>query len=117
MLHRLIGLVASRSPDSKRGRQVVDGVLVGNGFSRRDRRRAGARGRLRRERAGGEEAPATQPDLAKRASGGKVRPQVRTATSIGRFRRQYGMTPGAWRCEHCHPGSAPATLKQEMPPQ
>ncbi|GAA3056129.1 hypothetical protein GCM10010464_21150 [Pseudonocardia yunnanensis] len=31
------------------------------------------------------------------------------------FRRQYGMTPGSWRCEHCHPGSTAATLKQEMP--
>ena len=33
------------------------------------------------------------------------------------FRRQYGMTPGGWRREHCHPGSAPAILKQEMPPR
>jgi AraC-like DNA-binding protein len=23
------------------------------------------------------------------------------------FRRQYGMTPGSWRREHCHSGSAP----------
>jgi AraC-like DNA-binding protein len=27
------------------------------------------------------------------------------------FRRQYGMTPGGWRREHLHAGSAPATLK------
>jgi AraC-like DNA-binding protein len=33
------------------------------------------------------------------------------------FRRQYGMTPGDWRREHFHSGSAPATLKQEMPPR
>ena len=33
------------------------------------------------------------------------------------FRRQYGMTPGGWRCEHCHPGSTAAILKQEMPPR
>jgi AraC-like DNA-binding protein len=32
------------------------------------------------------------------------------------FRRQYGMTPGSWRREHCHSGSAPATLEEEMPP-
>ena len=32
------------------------------------------------------------------------------------FRRQYGMTPGGWRCENCHRGSAPANLMQEMPP-
>jgi AraC-like DNA-binding protein len=25
------------------------------------------------------------------------------------FRRQYGMAPGGWRCEHRHSGSAPAT--------
>jgi len=31
------------------------------------------------------------------------------------FRRQYGMTPGGWRREHCHSGSAPATLGREMP--
>jgi AraC-like DNA-binding protein len=33
------------------------------------------------------------------------------------FRRWYGMTPGCWRREHLHPGSAPATPKQEMPPR
>jgi AraC-like DNA-binding protein len=33
------------------------------------------------------------------------------------FQRQYGMTPSSWRCEHCHPGSTAATLKQEMPPR
>ena len=33
------------------------------------------------------------------------------------FRRQYGMTPGGWRCEHCHPGSGPANFMQEMPPR
>ena len=31
------------------------------------------------------------------------------------FRRQYGMAPGCWRHEHRRSGSAPATLKQEMP--
>ena len=29
------------------------------------------------------------------------------------FRRQYGMTPGSWRREHCHSGSP--TLKEEVP--
>jgi len=33
------------------------------------------------------------------------------------FRRKYGMAPGGWRCEHCHPGSAPATSEQEMSPR
>jgi AraC-like DNA-binding protein len=33
------------------------------------------------------------------------------------FRRQYGMTPGNWRRERCHPGSAPATLEEEMSPR
>jgi transcriptional regulator GlxA family with amidase domain len=33
------------------------------------------------------------------------------------FRRQYGTTPGNWRPEHPHPGSAPATLNEEMPPR
>ena len=32
------------------------------------------------------------------------------------FRRRYGMTPGSWRREHRHAGSAPATLNEEMPP-
>jgi AraC-like DNA-binding protein len=32
------------------------------------------------------------------------------------FRRQYGMTPGSWRREHCHSGSASRTLKEEVPP-
>lgn len=35
----------------------------------------------------------------------------------GAFRRQYGMPPGCWRRQRCHSGSAPATLKQEMPPR
>ena len=30
------------------------------------------------------------------------------------FRRQYGMTPGCWRREHCHSGSAPANLKNPL---
>jgi AraC-like DNA-binding protein len=33
------------------------------------------------------------------------------------FRRQYGMTPGSWRREHCHCGPAPAILEEEMPPR
>jgi AraC-like DNA-binding protein len=33
------------------------------------------------------------------------------------FRRQYGMTPGDCRLEHCHSGSAPPSLKQETPPR
>ncbi|GAA3056085.1 hypothetical protein GCM10010464_21090 [Pseudonocardia yunnanensis] len=33
------------------------------------------------------------------------------------FRRQYGMTPTGWRCEHCRSGSAPARLGQEMSPR
>jgi AraC-like DNA-binding protein len=33
------------------------------------------------------------------------------------FRRQFGMTPGCWRREHLHAGSAPAALNQEMPPR
>ncbi|MFD1517411.1 helix-turn-helix domain-containing protein [Pseudonocardia yunnanensis] len=31
------------------------------------------------------------------------------------FRRQYGMTPGNLRSEHCHSGSAPAIPNEEMP--
>jgi len=31
------------------------------------------------------------------------------------FRRQYGMTPGNWRRQHCHSGSAPPTLREEAP--
>jgi transcriptional regulator GlxA family with amidase domain len=31
------------------------------------------------------------------------------------FRRQYWMTPGSRYLEHRHAGSAPATLKEEMP--
>ncbi|WP_433296941.1 helix-turn-helix domain-containing protein [Pseudonocardia sp. CA-142604] len=33
------------------------------------------------------------------------------------FRRYYGMTPGNWRREHCHSGSAPATPEEEMSPR
>jgi AraC-like DNA-binding protein len=33
------------------------------------------------------------------------------------FRRQYGMTPGNWRSEHCHSGPAPAIPNEEMPPR
>jgi len=33
------------------------------------------------------------------------------------FRRQYGVTPGGWRRERLHAGSANATLKQESPPR
>jgi AraC-like DNA-binding protein len=33
------------------------------------------------------------------------------------FRRQYGMTPGSWRREHCHSGPVPADLEEEMPPR
>ena len=32
------------------------------------------------------------------------------------FRRQYGMTPGGWRREHCHSGSAPATSRRKCLP-
>ncbi|MCH6171920.1 helix-turn-helix domain-containing protein [Pseudonocardia alaniniphila] len=31
------------------------------------------------------------------------------------FRQQYGMSPGDWRREHCHSGSASATFGQGMP--
>jgi AraC-like DNA-binding protein len=31
------------------------------------------------------------------------------------FRRQYGMTPGDWRRQHCHSGSAPPTGREEAP--
>ncbi|WP_433286657.1 helix-turn-helix domain-containing protein [Pseudonocardia sp. CA-142604] len=31
------------------------------------------------------------------------------------FRRHYGMTPGNWRREHCHSGSASVTLEEELP--
>ena len=33
---------------------------------------------------------------------------LRLRTFEQAFRRQYGMTPGSWRRERCHPGSAPA---------
>jgi transcriptional regulator GlxA family with amidase domain len=42
---------------------------------------------------------------------------LRLRTFERAFRRQYGMTPGCWRRQHRHPDSAPATLKQEMPPR
>ena len=29
------------------------------------------------------------------------------------FRRQYGRTPGSWRREHCHSGSAPALSRKK----
>jgi AraC-like DNA-binding protein len=32
------------------------------------------------------------------------------------FRRQYGMAPGGWRCEHRDSGSATANLMEETPP-
>jgi AraC-like DNA-binding protein len=34
-------------------------------------------------------------------------------TFLRAFRRQYGMTPGSWRREHCHSGSAPAPSRRK----